>query len=99
MPVENSLLFASALKKAGVSLEMHIYPEGCHGLSLATEEVSDHTGDCLVPHCQGWTTLVCSIWMIGGIQLLCLGVIGEYIGKIYGEVKRRPRYLIEETLR
>lgn len=48
---------------------------------------------------QGWTTLVCSIWMIGGIQLLCLGVIGEYIGKIYGEVKRRPRYLIEETLR
>ena len=58
VPVENSLLFASALKKAGVSLEMHIYPEGCHGLSLATEEVSDHTGDCLVPHCQGWTTLV-----------------------------------------
>ena len=48
---------------------------------------------------RGWTTLVCSIWMIGGIQLLCLGVIGEYIGKIYGEVKRRPRYLIEETLR
>lgn len=47
---------------------------------------------------QGWTTLVCSIWMIGGIQLLCLGVIGEYIGKIYGEVKRRPRYLVEEQL-
>lgn len=47
---------------------------------------------------QGWTTVVCSIWMIGGIQLLCLGVIGEYIGKIYGEVKRRPRYIIEKTL-
>ncbi len=46
----------------------------------------------------GWTTLVGSIWMIGGIQLLCLGVIGEYIGKIYGEVKRRPRYIIEDFL-
>lgn len=46
----------------------------------------------------GWTTVVCSIWMIGGIQLLCLGVIGEYIGKIYGEVKRRPRFIIEQFL-
>jgi len=44
---------------------------------------------------QGWTTLMASIWMIGGIQLLSLGVIGEYIGKIYKEVKRRPRYIIE----
>ena len=47
----------------------------------------------------GWTTIVASIWLIGGIQLLCLGVIGEYIGKIYGEVKRRPRYIIEEILK
>lgn len=44
---------------------------------------------------QGWTTLMASIWMIGGIQLLSLGVIGEYIGKIYKEVKQRPRYVIE----
>ncbi len=44
---------------------------------------------------QGWTTLMASIWMIGGIQLLSLGVIGEYIGKIYKEVKARPRYIIE----
>ena len=44
---------------------------------------------------QGWTTLMASIWMIGGIQLLSLGVIGEYIGKIYKEVKHRPRYIIE----
>lgn len=47
---------------------------------------------------QGWTTLIGSIWMIGGIQLLCLGVIGEYIGKIYNEVKARPKYLIEDFL-
>lgn len=47
---------------------------------------------------SGWTTIVGSIWLIGGIQLLCLGIIGEYIGKIYGEVKRRPRYIIEDIL-
>ena len=47
---------------------------------------------------SGWTSLMCSIWMIGGIQLLSLGVIGEYIGKIYAEAKRRPRYIIESIL-
>ncbi|AGK97863.1 glycosyltransferase family 2 protein [Clostridium pasteurianum] len=46
----------------------------------------------------GWTSIVCSIWMIGGIQLLCLGIIGEYIGKIYSEVKARPKYIIEKRL-
>lgn len=46
----------------------------------------------------GWSTLMGSIWMIGGIQLLCLGMIGEYIGKIYSETKRRPRYIIETFL-
>jgi glycosyltransferase involved in cell wall biosynthesis len=47
---------------------------------------------------NGWTSLTISIWMIGGIQLLCLGVIGEYIGKIYKETKHRPRYIISQTL-
>ena len=47
---------------------------------------------------SGWTSLMCSIWMIGGIQLMSLGVIGEYIGKIYAEAKRRPRYIIESIL-
>lgn len=46
----------------------------------------------------GWTSILASIWMIGGIQLLCLGVIGEYIGKIYSETKQRPRYIIEKIL-
>lgn len=46
----------------------------------------------------GWTSLMLSIWMVGGIQLLCLGVIGEYIGKIYSETKKRPRYIIESVL-
>ena len=46
----------------------------------------------------GWTSITGSIWMIGGIQLLCLGVIGEYIGKIYTETKHRPRYIIADEL-
>ena len=44
----------------------------------------------------GWATIVVSIWGIGGLQLLAIGVIGEYIGKIYMEVKHRPRYIISE---
>ena len=47
---------------------------------------------------SGWTFIVCSIWLIGGIQTLCLGIIGEYIGKIYNESKQRPRYIIENIL-
>ena len=47
----------------------------------------------------GWTSLIVSIWAIGGLQLLAIGVIGEYIGKIYLETKARPKYIIEEVLR
>lgn len=46
----------------------------------------------------GWTTLMVSVWAIGGLILLSLGVVGEYIGKIYLETKMRPRYLIEQFL-
>ena len=44
----------------------------------------------------GWSSLMASIWFLGGVQLLSVGLIGEYIGKIYREVKRRPRFIIEE---
>ncbi len=47
---------------------------------------------------SGWASLLCSIWAIGGLQLLAIGVIGEYIGKIYLETKRRPRFIVEEFL-
>ena len=47
---------------------------------------------------RGWASIITAIVGIGGLQLLALGIIGEYIGKIYNEVKRRPRYLIEEFL-
>lgn len=47
---------------------------------------------------SGWTSLLCSIWALGGLQLLAIGVIGEYIGKIYLEAKRRPRFIVEKYL-
>lgn len=46
----------------------------------------------------GWASLICSMWAIGGLILLSLGVIGEYIGKIYLETKDRPRFLVKEVL-
>lgn len=46
---------------------------------------------------SGWASLSVSIWALGGLQLLAMGVIGEYIGKIYLETKNRPRYIVKET--
>ena len=47
---------------------------------------------------EGWTFIVGSIWLVSGIQMLSIGIIGEYVGKIYSETKRRPRYIISENL-
>lgn len=47
---------------------------------------------------QGWTSMLVSIWAIGGLILLSIGIVGEYVGKIYLEAKGRPRFLIDETL-
>lgn len=47
----------------------------------------------------GWASTLLPIYMLGGIQILCLGIIGEYLGKLYAESKARPRYLIEEIKR
>ncbi len=46
----------------------------------------------------GWTSLILSIWFLGGLQLIAIGLIGQYIGKIYIEVKHRPRYNVEKLL-
>jgi len=46
----------------------------------------------------GWSSIVSSIWILGGLQLFALGVIGEYIGKIYIETKARPRFIIEQFI-
>ena len=45
---------------------------------------------------SGWASTTCIICFMGGVQLVCLGVIGEYVGKIYMETKHRPRYIISE---
>lgn len=69
----------------------------CSGLSVLglLYALISYFANVAVP---GWTAIVCSIWLLGGIQLLCLGVVGEYIGKIFSEVKHRPRYIIEEII-
>ena len=46
----------------------------------------------------GWSFLACSIWMLAGVQMLSLGIIGEYVGKMYNETKARPRYIISRNL-
>lgn len=56
--------------------------------------VDHYTGNAEI----GWPSLMCSIWFIGGVQTICIGVIGEYIGKIYGETKHRPRFIIDKKL-
>ena len=48
---------------------------------------------------RGWASTMMSIWLLGGLQLIALGVIGEYVGKIYMETKRRPKFILEEHLK
>ena len=62
VPVENSLLFFTALKKAGVPAEMHIYPHGRHGLSLANEESNNAEGNMIQEECQSWISLA-EMWL------------------------------------
>lgn len=67
----------------------------CSILMLIYSVVQHFLGNTTI----GWTSLIVSIWAIGGLQLLAIGVIGEYIGKIYLETKERPKYIIEKVLR
>jgi dolichol-phosphate mannosyltransferase len=45
---------------------------------------------------EGWTTVFIAVLFIGGVQLICVGILGEYIGRIYSEVKNRPLYVVQE---
>lgn len=55
-------------------------------------------GHFITGNVEGWTTIVTLVCFFGGFQIFCIGIIGEYIGKIYSETKQRPRYTIEELL-
>ena len=46
---------------------------------------------------DGWASLACIVTFIGGVQLFCLGIIGQYLSKIYMETKRRPHYIVRES--
>jgi len=46
----------------------------------------------------GWTSITLPVYFLGGIQILCIGIIGEYLGKVYQEVKSRPRFIIETII-
>lgn len=63
VPVENSLLLAAAMRKQDVNFELHIYPVGGHGLSLATEETTGSREELLVSQCQSWISLV-KTWLM-----------------------------------
>ena len=62
------------------------------GIMLIYSLISYFTGHSV----SGWASLITSIWALGGLQLLAIGIIGEYIGKVFLETKKRPRYIIEE---
>lgn len=62
VPVENSFLLAAALHKSKINFEMHIYPSGCHGLSLSTEETAGDQDRLREPCCQTWISLV-QLWI------------------------------------
>lgn len=53
---------------------------------------------CLGNTEAGWISLMCSIWFLSGLQIMALGIVGEYIGKIYTEVKARPKYIIDKFI-
>ena len=77
------LVFSAGVVVFLISLVMLLY--------ALVSKLAGHTS-------AGWTSLMGSIWLLGGIQLLSLGIVGEYIGKIYNETKRRPRFIIESVL-
>jgi glycosyltransferase involved in cell wall biosynthesis len=66
----------------------------CSIAALLYAFISHFTGHTVA----GWTAIIASVWLLGGLQMLCIGIVGEYIGKIYSEVKMRPRYTVEKKL-
>lgn len=83
-----------SVKPISMIMGLGIFIIICSILAAVYALISYFTGS-VVP---GWTSLILSIWFLGGLQLLAVGMVGQYIGKIYMEVKQRPRYNIEKIL-
>lgn len=83
-----------SVKPISMIMGLGIFIIICSILAAIYALISYFTGR-VVP---GWTSLILSIWFLGGLQLLAVGMVGQYIGKIYMEVKQRPRYNIEKIL-
>jgi glycosyltransferase involved in cell wall biosynthesis len=83
-----------SVKPISLILGLGLFIVVCSILAAIYALISYFTGHVV----QGWTSLILSIWFLGGVQLLAIGLVGQYIGKIYIEVKNRPRYNIEKVL-
>lgn len=83
-----------SVKPISMILGLGLFIIVCSILAAVYALISYFTGHVV----QGWTSLILSIWFLGGLQLLAIGLVGQYIGKIYMEVKQRPRYNIEKVL-
>ncbi|MBR5248594.1 MAG: glycosyltransferase family 2 protein [Lachnospiraceae bacterium] len=83
-----------SVKPISLILGLGLFIIVCSVLAAIYALISYFTGHVV----QGWTSLILSIWFLGGLQLLAIGLVGQYIGKIYMEVKQRPRYNIEKIL-
>lgn len=83
-----------SVKPISLILGLGLFIVACSVLAAVYALISYFSGH-VVP---GWTSLILSIWFLGGLQLLAIGLVGQYIGKIYIEVKQRPRYNIEKVL-
>lgn len=83
-----------SVKPISMIMGLGIFIVICSILAAIYALISYFTGS-VVP---GWTSLILSIWFLGGLQLLAIGLVGQYIGKIYIEVKQRPRYNIEKVV-
>ncbi len=83
-----------SVKPISMILGLGLFIIICSMLAAVYALISYFTGS-VVP---GWTSLILSIWFLGGLQLMAIGMVGQYIGKIYMEVKQRPRYNIEKIL-
>lgn len=99
-PLKKMLAFAFdgitsfSVKPLKLITSLGIFFSVLSGLGLLAELIVWLCGICIAP----WLLTVSFVWLLGGIQLICLGVAGQYIGKIYSEVKDRPRFLVEKFI-